>query len=132
MRFLLDENAEHRIGGFLRSLGHDVTAIVTDYERGLGDRQVLAIADAEKRILLTNDQDFWDLALTQGRPHAGIVIFRLGKIAKLREKIDHLQQLLELHADDLDAVITIMPDELHIRRADDPGDSLVPRRISID
>ena len=58
MRFLLDENAEFRIGRFLRGLGHDVTSIAVDYERGQNDRTVLELAVDEQRILITNDRDF--------------------------------------------------------------------------
>jgi predicted nuclease of predicted toxin-antitoxin system len=118
MRFLLDENTEHRIGRFLRGRGHDVTSIVADYVRGQDDRDILDIALTEQRILITNDRDFWDLAITQRRPHAGIVIFRLGKVSTFQEKLDHLNHLLTYHVDELDAVILILPDELHVQRVE--------------
>jgi predicted nuclease of predicted toxin-antitoxin system len=119
VRFLLDENAEHRIGRFLRSLGHDVTAIAINYERGQNDREVLERALAEQRILVTNDRDFWDLAVTQRRPHAGIIIFRLGKVANVHDKLDRLENLLLFDADNLDAVVLLLPDEVHVQRARD-------------
>jgi predicted nuclease of predicted toxin-antitoxin system len=53
MKFLLDENAELRVAAFLRQAGHDVTSMAEDHPRSLPDEQVLAIANAERRILIT-------------------------------------------------------------------------------
>ncbi len=51
MRFLLDESADFPLAAYLRGLGHDVTAIARDYPHALKDREVLAIAQREQRIL---------------------------------------------------------------------------------
>lgn len=57
MRFLLDESADYPLSDFLQKYGHDVTAIAHDYPQSLSDLQVLAIAQEEQRILITNDRD---------------------------------------------------------------------------
>ena len=54
MRFLADESFELRLVVFLRSLGHDATVIGLDYPPSLPDRDVLAIAFLERRVLITN------------------------------------------------------------------------------
>ena len=77
MRFLLDENIDLRLRPFLASLGHDVTAVATDYQASLSDDAVLALAYAERRTLITNDRDFGDLIVRERQPHAGITFFRL-------------------------------------------------------
>lgn len=43
MRFLLDKSADFPLATYLRSLGHDVTAIAHDYTGALTDVEVLAI-----------------------------------------------------------------------------------------
>ncbi len=44
---------------------------------GAEDREVLAKAYAEARVLLTNDKDFGEMAFRSRLPHRGIVLFRL-------------------------------------------------------
>jgi predicted nuclease of predicted toxin-antitoxin system len=76
MKFLLDENVDHRLAGFLRDLKHDVTAIAYGYPHSLLDEHVLAIASREKRILITNDHtDFGDLIFHKHLPHCGVILF---------------------------------------------------------
>jgi predicted nuclease of predicted toxin-antitoxin system len=126
MRFLLDESVELRLGRFLRSLGHDVTAIVRDYARSISDIDVLAVAYSEKRVLITNDKDFTFLVFNQLRPHAGVILFRLGRGATITEKANSLQLILTHHQSDLDAFITIHQEGLiSVRRTPLPGDERV-------
>ncbi len=77
MRFLANENFPLDVVEALRAAGHDVAWVRTDAP-GSSDRQVLAWAVAERRILLTCDKDFGDLAFRAGLPaDCGIVLFRL-------------------------------------------------------
>ena len=85
MRLLLDAHVSgRRVGDALRAQGHDVRAL--DEERqleGLPDEDVLALAIAEQRILVThNVADFpailrdWAEA---SRSHAGVIlVYRIG------------------------------------------------------
>jgi predicted nuclease of predicted toxin-antitoxin system len=102
MKFLFDQSADFRLIDHLRSLGHDVTAISRDYPHSLADEDVLAIARQEQRILVVADRDFGELIFHQGLAHAGIVFFRLPG-AQLQSKIEHLDQALQQHADELAA-----------------------------
>jgi hypothetical protein len=85
MRLLLDANLSgKRIAGTLRQDGHDVLALSErpDLE-GLADPDVLALAAADQRILITrNSRDFAPLLRVwaeAGRLHAGcILIWTLG------------------------------------------------------
>lgn len=61
MRFLLEENADYELATFVRSLGHDITTIVEDYTRSTEDPDILAIANRENRVIITNDKDFGEL-----------------------------------------------------------------------
>jgi len=109
MKFLLDESAEFRIAAFLKGEGHDVTAIAYDYPHALADRDVLAIAHAEQRILITNDRDFGELIFNQHLPHAGVIYFRLPLDSSASEKITWLTRLLASHQADLGKFIVVTP-----------------------
>ncbi|HWY18185.1 MAG TPA: DUF5615 family PIN-like protein [Solirubrobacteraceae bacterium] len=80
MRLLLDANLSPRgVAARLRENDHDVLALAEDaaYE-GLPDPQVLELAAAEQRILVTrNSRDFAPLARQWAevqRPHAGLIL----------------------------------------------------------
>lgn len=80
MRLLLDANLSPRgVAARLRENGHDVLALAENatYE-GLPDPQVLELATAEQRILITrNSRDFAPLARQWAeaqRPHAGLIL----------------------------------------------------------
>jgi predicted nuclease of predicted toxin-antitoxin system len=118
MRFMLDEGAERRIGTLLRAYGHDVTAMDRDYRRSMGDRDVLALARREQRVLITNDRDFVHLVFNQHLPHAGVILFRIGNVAP-EVKQQYLQYILDNHGDDLDAFITVYPHAITVRHTPD-------------
>ena len=107
MRFLLDESAEYRIATFLRGEGHDVTAIAYDYPHSLSDRDVLRIAHAEGRILITNDRDFGELIFRQQLPHAGVIYFRLPLDSTATQKVHWLSRTLTSHSQDLGRFIVV-------------------------
>jgi len=47
------------------------------YTRSIEDHEVLEIARAEDRILITNDKDFGELIYRQQLEHTGVILFRL-------------------------------------------------------
>jgi predicted nuclease of predicted toxin-antitoxin system len=100
MKFLFDQSADFRLIAHLRQRGHDVLAVSRDFPHGLADEDVLALARQEQRILVVADRDFGELIFHQGRAHAGILFFRLPG-AHLETKIEHLETVLEKHADEL-------------------------------
>ncbi len=77
MRILANENVTRTVVESLRAKGHDVLS-VKESLRGEQDEAILARAQAEKRIVLTNDKDFGELAFRVGLPaECGIVLLRL-------------------------------------------------------
>src|SRR5215217_5976743 len=67
------ENADARLADFLVELGHDVATVVADYPQRTLDRDLLEIARAEQRTIVTNDLDFGDLIVRERLPHVGII-----------------------------------------------------------
>ena len=76
MRILANESIPSAVVVALRANGHDVAWVHTDAP-GSSDREVLARACAEGRLLVTFDKDFGELAFRIGLPAThGIVLFR--------------------------------------------------------
>src|ERR671914_3141429 len=101
MKFLFDQSADFRLIPYLRQLGNDVAAVSRDYPPGLADADVLAIARQERRVLVVADRDFGELIFHQQLAHAGVIFFRLPG-ANLQTKIEHLNTVLEEHAEALE------------------------------
>lgn len=77
MRFLTNENVAASVVARLREAGHDVLS-AKESMRGRPDRDILATAVAETRILVTFDKDFGELAFRSALPMAcGVVLFRM-------------------------------------------------------
>lgn len=121
MRFLFDQSADFRLIPHLRELGHDVQAISRNYPPGLGDEDVLAIARQEKRILVVADRDFGELIFQQRLTHEGVIFFRLPE-SPLQTKIEHLNKVLDEHAEELAAGRFLVVTPGRIRVAAHPPD----------
>ena len=77
MRFLADENVPSVTVRALQEAGHDVAWVITTAP-GTGDQDVLAWTAHERRILLTFDKDFGELARRAGLPAVcGVLLFRV-------------------------------------------------------
>ena len=116
MRFLLDQSTDARLVPLLHELGHDATRIGADYPGGIPDAQVLAIASAEGRVLITDDRDFGELVIRSGLPHAGVIYLRLGNDAGLAAKQARLRYVLRHYADRLDQFLVVTPRRVRMHR----------------
>jgi len=115
VKFLLDESAEFRIAAFLRDRGHDVTAIAHDYPASRTDHEVLAIARAEQRTVITNDKDFGDLVFRDQLEHYGVILFRFPS-GHTQRKIEALGRALASHGDDMHQFIVLDRRGVRVRR----------------
>jgi predicted nuclease of predicted toxin-antitoxin system len=122
MKFLLDQSADARLVTYLKKLGHDVTRIAKEYPPGLLDPQILSLAKAEGRILITDDRDFGELIFRLQLPHAGVIFLRLGTYAPLSLKIERLNYVLTHYADQLDQFLVVKKGNVRIGHID-PEDS---------
>jgi predicted nuclease of predicted toxin-antitoxin system len=78
MRILADENVPRPIVEILRKQDHDVIWARTDCP-GFKDRALLERAEAEGRVVLPVDKDFWQIALQRPMPlkRGGVILFRV-------------------------------------------------------
>lgn len=75
-KFLADENVPSVVVEALRRAGVDIVW-VRDIFPGIRDEEVLALAQAEGRILLTFDKDFGEMAFEKGKTAApGVILLR--------------------------------------------------------
>jgi predicted nuclease of predicted toxin-antitoxin system len=95
MRFLADENVEQPVVDALRAAGNDVTC-VGEVAPGARDQEVLRLANAESRLLLTNDKDFGEAVYREGRTSEGIVLLRLRTEDGVEKAATVAKMLLEL------------------------------------
>lgn len=75
MRFLVDESTGKKTCQRLREAGHDAV-FVGDVIPGGSDDAILANAESERRILVTDDKDFGELVFRLHRPTTGVVLLR--------------------------------------------------------
>jgi predicted nuclease of predicted toxin-antitoxin system len=113
MRILLDTCIADGARAHLEAAGHDVVC-THDWPADPGDEQILAWANAERRVLVTIDKDFGDLAVLRGLPHCGIV-----RLVGLRA-IEHgrlAEVVLSLYRSDLEAgaLVTAEPGRVRVR-----------------
>lgn len=77
MQLLADENMPGTVIVELRSRGPDVFS-VKESMRGASDADILVRAQAESRVVVTQDKDFGELAFRIGLPATcGVILFRL-------------------------------------------------------
>lgn len=103
--FLADENLPLQIVQALRTLGHRVD-VVDPVQRGAPDVGLLARADPQSLILLTQDKGIAKLALHDGHPCFGLVVLdvpqkggwkRNARAQKLAQRIHALTRRLAGH-----------------------------------
>jgi predicted nuclease of predicted toxin-antitoxin system len=72
VNFPIDRCAGTRLAAWLEANGHDVRT-AWEFDPDPGDAELLRVAAAEGRILVTIDSDFGILVFLLGAEHAGII-----------------------------------------------------------
>lgn len=102
------------VASALRKQGHDVES-VSDWPADPGDRRVLAEAARARRVLITADREFGELAVFERLPSAGIIVLDSSITAAdhegacLRAIATHETELLA------GAVVIVMPGRMRAR-----------------
>jgi predicted nuclease of predicted toxin-antitoxin system len=76
VRWLVDECVDAGLVAYLRASGHDVV-YMAEIAPAANDAEVIRLAQAESRLLLTEDKDFGDLVFRRGAQAPGIVLLRI-------------------------------------------------------
>jgi len=81
VRILANENLSGETVEALRAHGHDV-AWVPEEAPSASDREILARAQAEDRVVVTFDKDFGELAVRAGlAASAGVILLRIRQLS---------------------------------------------------
>jgi predicted nuclease of predicted toxin-antitoxin system len=115
VRVLLDTCVWGKVKIFLQNAGHDVIWS-GDWEKDPGDEEILAFAYRERRVLVTLDKDFGELAIVFGQLHAGVI--RLVNLSTV-DQVNICLQILASYQTELDdgALITVDHKRVRIRHA---------------
>jgi predicted nuclease of predicted toxin-antitoxin system len=101
---------DQRVVQWLRARGHEVAHLRDEGLHGMPDEGIFAKAIAEKRVVLTFDLDFGEIAaLTKGKV-ASVVLFRLHN-TRAAHVIQRLEAVLTTGVDALDAGAVVIVEE---------------------
>lgn len=84
VQFLADESCDFSVVTALRNKQFDVLAVV-ERAPGANDQQVIKLALAERRVLLTEDKDFGRLIFSAEEAGSGVIFIRYP--ANLRKEL---------------------------------------------
>lgn len=113
MKVLLDSCVWSGAAQALRSFGHDVE-VCSEWASDPGDSEILEHAWKQRRVLVTIDKDFGELAVIHDRAHSGII--RLAFV-RAHEQGALAGIVLERYGSELlnGAIITVEPTRIRIR-----------------
>ena len=117
MKLLLDTCVWGGVRTELVAAGYDVVW-TGDWSEDPGDEEILATAYSERRVLVTLDKDFGELAIVRGTAHCGIL--RLVNLST-RQQATVCLRVLELYGNELasGAIVTAELGRVRIRPPDE-------------
>lgn len=116
MKFLADMGISLKTVAFLHSLGHDAVHLADQSLERLPDRDIVAKARQEERILLVHDLGFGELVAASGAMLPSVITFRLRNMHP--DRVNRaLQRLLPQHGDALErgAMISVTEGQVRVR-----------------
>lgn len=114
MNILADENISFSIVMRLRADGH-VVERMAEIAQGDPDTSVLAIANQQNAIILTEDKDFGDLVIRDRMQSVGVILVRLDGFSPT-ERAEIIARVVREHEDQLPgAFAVIKPRTVRIR-----------------
>ena len=108
MRFLADMGVSVRVVRWLRNQGHDATHLRDEGLQRMPNGEIFAKAIAERRVILTFDLDFGEIAALSRGQKVSVILFRLHN-PRTPHLIDRLGTVLAESSDALErgAVVTV-------------------------
>ena len=114
MKFLLDANVAGSVSKYLKESGPNIAEVIRENPR-MPDKDILAWALKENRIIITTDKDFEEMIWQQGQDHCGIL--RLENLPR-SERMALVKDVLRQHAKDLKSgsIVIATPKKYRIRK----------------
>ena len=114
-KFLTDENIASSLVKTLREQGYNVLDIKEEALFGISDKEIISLANRQKRIILTHDKDFANLINNPFIKHSGVILLRFSNqspqnvikriIPVLKEITPKLKNSLAIVSDDCIRII---------------------------
>ena len=116
MRLLVDEALQDAVAKRLITAGHDTTHVRILGLAGHTDDEVMALAIADNRVLVTTDTDFGTILALTGAATPSVLLLR-GIGDSVDERVDALLDVLPRVVRELSegAVVVIEPDRYRLR-----------------
>ncbi|MDA8692422.1 DUF5615 family PIN-like protein [Saprospiraceae bacterium] len=76
VKFLANENFPYTSFKILKDKNWDIVHI-SDFAKGISDKEVMAIALSQNRIIITFDSDYGELVFSQGYKPLGVIYLRI-------------------------------------------------------
>lgn len=109
LKFIVDESTGRSVADFLEEKDYS-TVFVGEEMVGADDREIMKKAVEEDRIIVTNDKDFGQLAVKEGRDAKGIILLRL-KIETPDNKVKTVRNLLDEHPEKIDGNLAVVKED---------------------
>ena len=115
MKCLADESVDIPVYLYLKEKGYSINHI-SFLKSGIDDKDVLQFAFTQRRILITVDKDFGDLAFLSKKPSYGIILYRLSGLTN-KEKSITIETAIKEHVSNLPGnFIVISKKQVRIRK----------------
>lgn len=115
MNFFADEGVDGQIVARLRNDGHDVLYAAENIA-GTDDDEILQLANKDKRILITRDKDFGELAYRDKKVHSGIILNRLYELTS-EKKAEIVSKVIKDFEEELIGSFTVIhPGRIRIKK----------------
>jgi predicted nuclease of predicted toxin-antitoxin system len=117
MKFIADMGISPQSVLFLRGLNYDAVHALHCQLQLAPDHEILALASAENRVLLTHDLDFAALMAANRAALPSVIIFRLTDMRPATVN-QHLALILDQHAAALreGAILSVTEGRIRVRR----------------
>jgi predicted nuclease of predicted toxin-antitoxin system len=100
-------------------MGYDVKS-VREVQHDLDDRSILAMAETERRVLITTDTDFGEIVFFHQRQHCGVFLVRMGNSSG-SERAVAISAVVEAHGEELSGSFAVFDGErLRIHTGETP------------
>ncbi len=115
MKFLIDECLTDQVADRLTGAGHDAVHVRAVGLLGASDREVMAAAAAEGRVVVSGDTDFGELLAKGGMLLPSVILLRRAHLPA--GQVEAILAALEEVHDDLvaGAVVVVTSDRIRVR-----------------
>jgi predicted nuclease of predicted toxin-antitoxin system len=124
MRFLIDQGVSPMLASLIREAGHEAVHVRDVAMSEAKDTDIVAFAEQDDRIIITEDMDFGGLLVPSGKTRPSVILFRNRNARALVRARLLLQSVPVIEADLIAGAIVVLEDgSFRVRRLGEPGET---------